>query len=134
MVLGIAPADLENVFDPFFTTKPRGEGTGLGLSITAGIVRNHAGRIDLQSAAGEGTTVTVLWPASGPRRSHMETAMSKFRALIVDDVADMAQTIAKDLAAIGFETQIAARRRSALQAVRQGTGGRRGDRSPNEGR
>jgi signal transduction histidine kinase len=63
---GIAPADLPNVFDPFFTTKPRGEGTGLGLSITAGIVRNHAGRIELQSAPDEGTTVTVLWPASPP--------------------------------------------------------------------
>jgi signal transduction histidine kinase len=63
---GIAPADLESVFDPFFTTKPRGEGTGLGLSITAGIVRNHAGRIDLRSAPDEGTTVTVLWPASPP--------------------------------------------------------------------
>jgi signal transduction histidine kinase len=62
--VGIAPADLENVFDPFFTTKPRGEGTGLGLSISAGIVRNHAGRIELRSAPGEGTTVTVLWPAS----------------------------------------------------------------------
>jgi signal transduction histidine kinase len=63
---GIAPADLESVFDPFFTTKPRGEGTGLGLSITAGIVRNHAGRIELRSAPDEGTTVTVLWPASPP--------------------------------------------------------------------
>jgi signal transduction histidine kinase len=61
---GIAPGDLESVFDPFFTTKPRGEGTGLGLSITAGIVRTHAGQIDLRSAPGEGTTVTVLWPAS----------------------------------------------------------------------
>ena len=61
---GIAPADLESVFDPFFTTKPRGEGTGLGLSITAGIVRNHAGQIDLRSVPNEGTTVTVLWPAS----------------------------------------------------------------------
>jgi signal transduction histidine kinase len=61
---GIAAADLDSVFDPFFTTKPRGEGTGLGLSITAGIVRNHAGQIDLRSAPGQGTTVTVLWPAS----------------------------------------------------------------------
>jgi signal transduction histidine kinase len=63
---GISPEHLAAVFDPFFTTKPRGEGTGLGLSITAGIVRNHAGQIDLRSAPGEGTTVTVLWPASPP--------------------------------------------------------------------
>ena len=61
---GISPEHLKAVFDPFFTTKPRGEGTGLGLSITAGIVRNHAGQIDLRSAPDAGTTVTVLWPAS----------------------------------------------------------------------
>jgi signal transduction histidine kinase len=63
---GIAPEHLQVVFEPFFTTKPRGEGTGLGLSITAGIVRNHAGKIDLRSVPGGGTTVTVLWPASAP--------------------------------------------------------------------
>jgi signal transduction histidine kinase len=61
---GISPEHLKAVFDPFFTTKPRGEGTGLGLSITAGIVRNHAGHIDLRSSPGQGTTVTLLWPAT----------------------------------------------------------------------
>jgi two-component system sensor histidine kinase HydH len=61
---GISPENLNAVFEPFFTTKPRGEGTGLGLPIAAGIVRNHAGQIDVQSALGQGTTVTVLWPAS----------------------------------------------------------------------
>jgi len=59
---GIAPEHLQAVFDPFFTTKARGEGTGLGLPIAASIVRNHGGRIDLASSAGEGTTATLLWP------------------------------------------------------------------------
>lgn len=61
---GIPPENLSAIFEPFFTTKPRGEGTGLGLAIVAAIVRNHAGRIDVQSAIGQGTTVAVLWPAS----------------------------------------------------------------------
>ncbi|HXU62534.1 MAG TPA: ATP-binding protein [Polyangia bacterium] len=61
---GIPPENLTAIFEPFFTTKARGEGTGLGLAIAAGIVRNHAGQIDVQSTPGQGTTVTVLWPAS----------------------------------------------------------------------
>jgi two-component system, NtrC family, sensor histidine kinase HydH len=66
---GIAPEHLNAVFDPFFTTKKRGEGTGLGLTIAAGIVRNHAGQINLASAPGEGTTVRVLWPTVANRRA-----------------------------------------------------------------
>jgi signal transduction histidine kinase len=62
---GVAQEHLLAVFDPFFTTKKRGEGTGLGLSVAAGIVRNHGGEITLASAAGEGTTVTILWPVFG---------------------------------------------------------------------
>jgi len=59
---GIDPEHMNAVFDPFFTTKKRGEGTGLGLSIAASIVRNHGGQINLDSAPGRGTQVTILWP------------------------------------------------------------------------
>jgi signal transduction histidine kinase len=66
---GIAAEHVNTVFDPFFTTKKRGEGTGLGLTIAAGIVRDHAGQINLVSAPGDGTTVTVLWPTVANRRA-----------------------------------------------------------------
>ena len=60
---GIAPGILPRVFDPFFTTKENG--SGLGLSISHTIVHDHGGSIDIESAPGAGTTVTVALPAGG---------------------------------------------------------------------
>ncbi len=59
---GILPEHQHQVFDPFFTTKKRGQGTGLGLTVSAQIVRNHGGTIELASAPGVGTSITVRWP------------------------------------------------------------------------
>ena len=61
---GIPEQDLEHIFDPFFTTKTEGRGTGLGLSIAQWIVRQHHGRMHVQSRAGEGTSFSILLPAS----------------------------------------------------------------------
>jgi len=59
---GMSPETRAKVFEPFFTTKPIGRGTGLGLSIVYGAVKNHGGTIEIESAVGSGTTVTVALP------------------------------------------------------------------------
>ena len=59
---GIPSEYLARIYDPFFTTKSFGRGTGLGLSITYGIVREHQGSIDCESAVGQGTRFVLEFP------------------------------------------------------------------------
>jgi PAS domain S-box-containing protein len=61
---GIPPEVVSQVFEPFFTTKPGGQGAGLGLATVHGIIRRAAGRLDVRSVPGRGTTMTVLLPVT----------------------------------------------------------------------
>ncbi len=58
------PSDVkEKIFNPFFTTKPAGEGTGLGLSMSHDIiVKQHGGRIEVDTQPGQFTEFTVVLP------------------------------------------------------------------------
>jgi PAS domain S-box-containing protein len=55
---------IDKVFEPFFSTKPKGKGTGLGLSMVHGTMVSHHGTVTIDSELGEGTTVSLLFPAT----------------------------------------------------------------------
>jgi signal transduction histidine kinase len=60
---GISHEHMGKIFDSFFTTKP--EGCGLGLTISSEIIKNHGGRIGVESSQGKGSTFYVELPLPG---------------------------------------------------------------------
>ena len=61
---GIAPDHLARIFDPFFTTRLAADGTGLGLSMAYGIITDHGGHIEVESALGSGTRFSIRLPVA----------------------------------------------------------------------
>jgi two-component system NtrC family sensor kinase len=61
---GIPAENLHRIFDPFFTTKATGRGTGLGLSVSYVIIKEHAGKVDVRSTPGKGTSFRLEFPVA----------------------------------------------------------------------
>jgi nitrogen-specific signal transduction histidine kinase/CheY-like chemotaxis protein len=110
---GIAEADITRLFEPFFTTKFTGR--GLGMSVVFGIVRDHAGAIEVESSAGVGTTIRIYFPAattasqrpdSGPHPALNRRARGLI--LVVDDEAMVREIVTSMLESAGYEVVCAA--------------------------
>jgi signal transduction histidine kinase len=72
---GIDPEDIAKVFDPFFTKKPGG--VGLGLALCHRIIEEHAGKIDVTSTPGQGTSFRVSLPIEIRRKSDTGKIITK---------------------------------------------------------
>jgi signal transduction histidine kinase/FixJ family two-component response regulator len=67
---GMEPAVAARIFEPFFTTKQLGRGTGLGLAVVYGLVQQHGGSVEVETAVGQGTAFHVFLPCDvEPSRS-----------------------------------------------------------------
>ena len=106
--IGMDAPTLERVFEPFYTTKPLGSGTGLGLSVVHGIVKEHGGHIAVESAAGAGTTFTMLLPLAAPGKVVAEAKVEQAprgtgRILVVDDEPAVVRMAEKLLTRLGYD-------------------------------
>ncbi|RLE19188.1 MAG: hypothetical protein DRJ08_05945 [Acidobacteria bacterium] len=61
--IGIPEEFLPHIFEPFYSSKDNGQSVGIGLFVVYGVIHQHNGIIDVQSAEGEGTTFTIFLPA-----------------------------------------------------------------------
>jgi PAS domain S-box-containing protein len=116
---------LDRAFEPFFTTKEIGEGTGLGLATVYGIVRGARGQIELSSASGAGTTVTVHLPAAAgpPAPDAGEDAPREPQpgrgemVFVVEDQAAVRELTSRILRDGGYQTRGATDGLDALDAL-----------------
>jgi signal transduction histidine kinase/CheY-like chemotaxis protein len=103
------PAEIKDkVFDPFFTTKraSKQRGTGLGLSIVHGIVRDHRGYVDMDTAVGKGSTFHVYLPItrqSVPRAAGDALPHGSEHILVVDDDPLQVQVLSSLLGVLGYK-------------------------------
>jgi CheY-like chemotaxis protein len=113
---GMPPDVVENAFEPFFTTKDIGKGTGLGLSQVYGFARQSGGTAVIDSAIGQGTTVTLFLPktaAAAATTAHQPAAPQYGSArrgpgrqtiLVVEDEPDVLDVVSLALVDSGYDT------------------------------
>lgn len=123
---GMDAKTMENIFEPFFTTKEMGRGTGLGLATVYGIVKQHDGMINLDSAVGKGTTFRVYLPvlsgAAEPQRPDQKDSTVRKGTgtiLLAEDHEGLRAAAQEMLEELGFKLILAADGTEAVKAFKQ---------------
>ncbi len=125
---GMPPHVLREAFDPFFTTKETGQGSGMGLSMVYGFVRQSGGRIAVSSVVGEGTTFEIFFPVTDamagapppPVQPTPQQPSRTLRVLVVEDIAEVRETVCLQIEAFGHEVVAVADGESAMAALSNG--------------
>ena len=115
--VGMTEEVKQRCLEPFFSTKGE-RGTGLGLSMVYGIIERHRGRLDLESAPGQGTTFTISLPIadliSPPAQQNANGHTSNLNILVVDDDERVCEVVAHYLRGDGHNVAITTSGREAI--------------------
>ena len=122
---GMAEDVRARALEPFYTTKEPGKGTGLGLSTTYGFVRSASGTLSIDSAPGQGTTVTLSFPRAegdiaAPEQPAAAVVGRTFGILLVDDDRAVRVATCEMLSEAGHEVVEAAGGAEALDLLGSG--------------
>jgi len=107
---GMSAVTVRKAFDPFFTTKDKG--SGLGLAICHSIIQKHNGHIEVESIESQGSTFTVLLPATesvaeSPAISYDAVTGRTGRILVMDDDRYVLRTAQEILKRAGHTVETA---------------------------
>ncbi len=114
----------KRIFDPFFTTKEMGRGTGLGLASAYGIIKAHAGYIDVASEIGQGTTFSIYLPVSERKipegvKGDATIKFGKGTILVVDDEEMVLDIGTEMIEKMGYQTLSARNGDEAISMYRK---------------
>jgi len=121
---GMEKETLERIFDPFYTTKEVGAGTGMGLSVVHGIIEQHSGFIDVESAPGKGATFNLIFPVICEiEREETHVADHSLptgseHILVVDDEEYVADVCGAMLEHLGYKVTVSTNSFEALELFR----------------
>ena len=120
--VGMEASVVERAFEPFFTTKPIGQGTGLGLSMVYGFVTQSGGQIEIDSALGLGTRITLYLPSGAVDETLIAEGEDLVapdgagqQVLVVEDEAAVRQLISGILIDLGYRTLVAEDPQAAIR-------------------
>ncbi|MBI5556032.1 MAG: PAS domain S-box protein [Deltaproteobacteria bacterium] len=117
--IGIPEKYVDKIFDPYFSSKQ--EGSGLGLAICHSVIHNHDGHIQVRSKTGEGTSFTIMLPATKqpvkPEQPQEELALParKARILVMDDEEIVRTVVTGMLQHLGYDVMLAENGEEAIE-------------------
>ncbi|MGB3316541.1 MAG: ATP-binding protein, partial [Albidovulum sp.] len=116
---GMASEVMRHAMEPFYSARADGTGTGLGLSMVYGFIRQSEGDIQIVSAQGEGTAVSLYLPLL-VAEPHPHPGDFNRSCLAVDDEPAALHAIAGALSSLGLSTETASGYRPALDRLNSG--------------
>jgi PAS domain S-box-containing protein len=121
---GMDAATVGRIFEPFFTTKDPGQGTGMGLATVYGVLKQHGGWIEVDTAPGRGTTIRTFFPlskegfvAASAKSENLpteSTPINDITILVVEDEEMLREFVGEALGTLGYHVLSAANGRDAL--------------------